>query len=89
MKVLASVDNVVLGQDASKCLIPRISVHHCLDGSVELGEEVSRNESCLEFVEGLLLCMSLSEGKICCQVDQRLCHSPILSNESTVIVRKA
>ena len=41
MKLLASVDDVVLRQDTSNSLIASISFHDCLKGSIELGEEGS------------------------------------------------
>ena len=39
MKVLASVDDVVLRHDTSNCLIAGISFHDCVEGSIELGED--------------------------------------------------
>ena len=66
MMLFASVDNVVLRQDTSNCLIARVGFYDCLEESIELCEERSGEESCSEFVEGLLLCMSPSEGNILC-----------------------
>ena len=39
MKLLASVDDMVLRQDTSDCLIASISFHNCLKGSIKLGED--------------------------------------------------
>ena len=41
MKLFASVDDVVLRQDTSNCLIAGISFHNCLKGSIKLGEDGS------------------------------------------------
>ena len=41
MKLLASVDDVVLRQDTSNCLIASISFHDCLNSSIKLGEDGS------------------------------------------------
>ena len=41
MKLLASVDDMVLRQNTSNCLIARISSHDCLEGTDELGEDGS------------------------------------------------
>ena len=66
IKLVASVGDVVLRQDTSDCLIVSVGFHDCLEGSVELCEDGSREKSCLEFVMGLLLYMSSSEGNILC-----------------------
>ena len=89
MKLFASVDDVVLRQDTSNCLIARISFHDCLESSIKLSEDGSREESCLELVEGLLLCMSTSEGNIFCQVDKGVCLSTVVNDKLTVIICKA
>ena len=69
MKLLASVHDMVLRQDASNCLIASLSFHDCFEGSIELGEDGSGEESCSEFVVRLLLCMFTGEGNIFCQMD--------------------
>ena len=89
MKLFASVDDMVLRQDTSNCLISSVGFSDCLEGSIELCEHGSGEESCLEFVEGLLLSMSTSEGNIFCQVDKRTCFSTVIDDESTVVVSKA
>ena len=89
MKLVASIDDMVLRQDTSDCLIASISFHDCHKGSIELGEDGSGDECCSEFVEGLLLCMSPSEGNIFCQVDKGACFRTVIDDESTVIVSKA
>ena len=68
MKLLASANNVVLRQDTSSCLIAGIGFHDRLEGSIEVGEDCSVEESCWEFIIGLLLCVSSSEGTVFCQV---------------------
>ena len=89
MNLLASVDNVVLRQDTRNCLITSISFHDCLQGSVELLEDGSGEESYLKFVEDLLLYMSLGKADIFCQVDLGAFLSTIIDKESTVVVSKA
>ena len=69
IKLFTSVDNVVLRQDTSNCLIASISFHKCLEGSIELGKDVILEQSCSKFIKGLLLCMSRSKGNIFCQVN--------------------
>ena len=39
MKLLAFVDDLVLRQDTSNCLIASISFHNCLKRSIKLGED--------------------------------------------------
>ena len=41
MKLLASVDNMVLRQDTSNCLIASISLYNCVEDSVKLGNDGS------------------------------------------------
>ena len=41
MKLLASVDDVVLRQDTSNCLIASIRFYDCLKGSIKLGKDGS------------------------------------------------
>ena len=41
MKRLASIDDMVLRQDASNILIASISLHDCLKHSIDLGEDGS------------------------------------------------
>ena len=41
MKLLASVDDIVLRQDTSYCLIANISFYDCIKGSMQLGEDGS------------------------------------------------
>ena len=41
MKLFASVGNVVLGWDASNCLIASIGFHNCSKDSIELGDDGS------------------------------------------------
>ena len=41
MKLLTSVDDMVLRQDTSNCLIASISFHDCLKGSIKLGKDGS------------------------------------------------
>ena len=89
MKLLRFVDELVLRQDTSNCLIANIGFHNCLQGSIELSEDGRGVESCLDFIAGLLLCMSTSEGDNLCQVDDGLCISTIVHDKSTVIISKA
>ena len=41
MKLLVSVDNVILREDTSNGLITSIGFHDCLESSVELGKDGS------------------------------------------------
>ena len=41
MQVLVYVEDVVLREDTSNCLIACISFHDCLKGSIKLGEDGS------------------------------------------------
>ena len=41
MKLLASIDDMVLRQDTSNCLIASFGFHNYLKGSIELGEDGS------------------------------------------------
>ena len=66
MKLFASVDRVVLKQETSNGLVASIAFYNCLEVSVELGEDGSRQESCLQFITALWLYMSPSEGNIFC-----------------------
>ena len=89
IKLLASIDDVVLRQDTSNCMITKIRFHYCLMDSVELGKDGSCKKSCSEFYEGLLLSMSPSEMNIFYLLEQWLCLSTVVDNESSVIVCKA
>ena len=86
VKLLYSVDVMVLRQDTGYCLVAGINFHDCLQVSVELGEDGSGEESFSKFVEGLLLLISTSEGNIFGQVDYSVCLSTIIGYESTVVV---
>ena len=55
MQLLAFVNHIVFRQCTSNCLMASISLYDCLESSIELGEDESREESCSGFVEGLLL----------------------------------
>ena len=66
IKLLASVDDMVLRQDTSNCLIASIGFHNCVKDSIELGEDGGLEESCSELVEVLLLGMSPNEENIFC-----------------------
>ena len=66
MKLLASVDVLALGHDTNNCLVASISVYDSFKGSIKLGKDEGREESCSKFVKGLPLCKSPSEGNILC-----------------------
>ena len=43
----------------------------------------------MQYVEGLLVCVSISKENIFCQVDKRVCFSTIVDNQLIVVVSKA
>lgn len=55
VKLLCSIDDVILAQDTSYCLVMVISFYNCVQGSMELGEDGSVHELLIEVLEGLLL----------------------------------
>ena len=88
MKLFASVDIMVLRQDSSNCSIASVRFHDCLQGSIEVCKDWRGEESFPEFVKGLLMCMSLNERIIFCQVDKKVCFSTVIDDKSMVIVSK-
>ena len=88
VKLLTSIDNIVLKHDTSYCLIASISFHGSLEGPIELGEDGSGAESYLEFVEALLFYMSSSEWNNFCQLDEGLYFSTAIHHKYIVIVSK-
>ena len=88
IKLLAFVDNIVLGQDASYCQIACINNYDYLERLIELCEDRSSKEYYPEFVAGLLLSMSSSEGNIFRQADKQVCFSTVVDINSTIIVHK-
>ena len=89
MKLFILIDDVVLSQDASNCLIASIIFYDCYKGSIKLGEDRSCQECYFKVVKGLLLCMSTSNRNIFCQVDQIVCLSTVIDNQLMVIISKA
>ena len=88
MKLLASVDDMVLRQYTSNSLVASITIHKCLEGSIEFGEDGSWEKSCLDFVKGLLLCIFLREWNIFYQVDKGACLGTAVNDKSSVIISK-
>ena len=81
IKLLAFTDDLVLSQDTNNCQIASISIHDYLEGSIELGEDWTREELCLEFVEGLLLYILTNECHIFCQIDTGAFLSTVVNDE--------
>ena len=69
IKMLASIDDVILRQDPSNCLIASSWLNDCVEHSIKVGDDGSREELWSQVVAGLLLCMSLCEWNILCPVD--------------------
>ena len=89
VKLLCSIDLVVLKQDAGYCLVAGISFHDCLEVSVVLVEDGSGEELFSKFVKVLLLLISPSERDIFGQVDHGSCFGTPVVNKSTVVIWKA
>ena len=89
MKLLTSVDDMILSQDISFGLIASLGFYNCLMVSINLGEDRRLEELYLEFIEGLLMCVSTSKGNILCPVYEWACLSTTVDNKLTIVISKA
>ena len=88
MQLFTPIDNVVSRQYTSNWLISAIGFYDCLTGSIKLGDYGSWEESCLEYVEGLLLSMPVSATNIFYEVNQGACLITVIHNKTMVELSK-
>ena len=89
VKLLCSIDIVVLRQETYDSLIAGIGFPDSCKGMSKLSEDKGALESSSYLVQGLLFLMSPTGWYIFGEVDEGACLRTVVRNKSTVVVSKA